>query len=123
MRVRGCYNRSRMRNGLVIFLTGVFVSAAFGGQIILPSNALERDAPVRTRLPPALTPAATHVLHVDVADPSGKPVAQYSGNLLAPSGRAFWNLPIAFNDHEGRWAVRVKDVLTGVVRTATVEVF
>jgi hypothetical protein len=70
-----------------------------------------------------MNPAATQVLHVDVADPSGKTMGHYSGNLLAPSGRAFWNLPIAFNDPKGRWTVRVKDVLTGIVRTASVEVF
>lgn len=69
------------------------------------------------------SPAAVHVFHVDVVDPAGKTVPQYSGNLLAPHGRADKLLPFAFNDLAGSWQVRVKDLLTGQSKTATVEVF
>ncbi len=69
------------------------------------------------------TPAATHVLHVEVLDPARKTVAHYSGNLLAPSGRALKILPLATNDSPGSWTVRVKDLLSGQERSAEVEVF
>ncbi len=71
----------------------------------------------------ATTPAAMHVLHIDVDDPSGKPVPHYSGNLLAPHGRAAWTLPIAWNDPAGAWRVRVKDLLTGQARDARIDIY
>jgi hypothetical protein len=69
------------------------------------------------------TPAGMHVLHVDVTGPDGRELACYSGNLRAPHGLAEWPLPIALNDAEGKWSVRVKDMLTGQSRSATVEVY
>jgi hypothetical protein len=60
---------------------------------------------------------------VEVADPSGKVLPQYSGNLLAPEGRAAKSLPLAQNDPAGRWEVRVKDLLSGETRTSAVEVY
>ncbi len=60
---------------------------------------------------------------VDVTDPAGKLVPYYSGNVLAPAGRASRLLPIAVNDPAGKWQVRVRDVLSGQQQTATVEVF
>lgn len=69
------------------------------------------------------TAADTHVLHVEISDPSGKLMAYYSGNLLAPQGHAMWRLPLALNDPVGNWTVHVKDLLTGESRSATVEVF
>lgn len=68
------------------------------------------------------TPAAMHVIHVDVIDPSGKVVPYYSGNLLAPEGRAVKALPLALNEAGGRWQLRVRDVLTGQSRSADFEV-
>jgi hypothetical protein len=69
------------------------------------------------------TPAQTHVLHVEITDPSGKPVTYYSGNVLAQRGRAVWRLPVAMSDPAGKWNVRVKDLLTGQTHSATIEVF
>jgi Beta-galactosidase len=68
------------------------------------------------------TAARTHVLHIEIATASGNPVACYSGNVLAPLGRAVWRLPLAWNDPPGKWSVRVRDVLSGQVRVAAVEV-
>jgi hypothetical protein len=67
--------------------------------------------------------AATHILHVEVTDPASHSVPFYSGNLRAPSGRAVWTIPVAHNDATGRWAVQVKDLLTGQTRTAAFEIF
>ena len=71
----------------------------------------------------ATTPAANHVLHIDVVNPSGKAVSYYSGNLLAPEGRAGKLIPIAANDPAGRWEIHVKDLLTGQSKTSSIEVF
>lgn len=68
------------------------------------------------------TPAATHLFHVEVLDPSGKPVAHYSGNVLAPGGHAEKFLPVAGNDASGGWTVRVRDLLSGQEQTAAIEV-
>ncbi|HMJ61658.1 MAG TPA: hypothetical protein VK493_07830, partial [Bryobacteraceae bacterium] len=69
-----------------------------------------------------ITPAAVHVLHVDVRDPADHLVRCYSGNSLAPGGRTAWELPIAYNDATGTWNVRVHDLLSGSVQTAAIEV-
>jgi hypothetical protein len=66
--------------------------------------------------------AAVHVFHVDVVDPSGTIVPHYSGNLLAPDGRAATVLPLALNDTPGRWEIRVRDLLSGQLRVATLQV-
>jgi len=69
------------------------------------------------------TPAANHVLHVDVVNPSGETIRYYGRNLLAPEGRAVQRIPIACNDPAGQWEVRVKDLLTAQTKTSTFEVF
>src|SRR5206468_6425549 len=71
----------------------------------------------------AQSPAANHVVHIDVVNPSGQIAGYYSGNLLAPQGRAAKLIPIAVNDPGGRWEIRVKDLLTGQSKTAGLEVF
>jgi len=70
-----------------------------------------------------VSPAAMHVFHLDVVDPSGKIVPQYSGNILAPAGHSAGLLPLALNDPAGKWEVRVKDLLSGQSQAAMVEVF
>ena len=67
--------------------------------------------------------AATHVFHVEVLDPAGKIVPQYSGNILAPRGQVDKLLPLAFNDPAGNWQVRVKDLLSGQMKAVPLEVF
>jgi hypothetical protein len=66
--------------------------------------------------------AAVHVFHVDVVDPAGTIVSHYSGNLLAPDGRAATVLPLALNDRTGRWEIRVRDLLSGQLKVATLQV-
>jgi hypothetical protein len=68
------------------------------------------------------SPAALHVFHVDVVDPSGTIVPHYSGNIAAPNGRATLVLPLALNDKAGMWEIRVKDLLSGHARASTIEV-
>jgi hypothetical protein len=71
----------------------------------------------------AETPAEQHVLHVDVRNPGGQTVSYYSGNLLAPGGRAGKLIPLAANDPEGPWEIAVKDLLTGQSKTSLIEVY
>jgi len=71
----------------------------------------------------AATPAANHVFHVEVVNPSGQTVGYYSGNVLAPEGHAAKVVPLAVNDPAGRWEIRVRDMLSGQFKTAVVEVF
>ena len=68
------------------------------------------------------SPAAVHVFHLDIVDPSGSIVAYYSGNLTAPQGRATATLPLAVNDKPGNWEIRVKDLLSGQTHASTVAV-
>jgi hypothetical protein len=69
------------------------------------------------------TPAAMHVLHIEVTDPTGQTVRHYSGNLRAPRGHAVWEVPIAHNDATGTWHVRAHDLLSGQTKSAGIEVF
>ena len=57
-----------------------------------------------------------------VVDPSGTVVPHYSGNILAPKGRATASLPLALNDKAGKWEVRVRDLLSGQSRVSSLEV-
>ena len=68
------------------------------------------------------SPAATHILHLDVIDPAGKMVDYYSGNIIASGGRAAKLIPIALNDARGTWTVRAKDVMSGQTKMVTIEV-
>jgi hypothetical protein len=68
------------------------------------------------------SPAATHIFHLDVIDPAGKTVDYYSGNIIAPQGRAAKLLPVACNDARGKWTLRVHDLLSGQIGTIAMEV-
>jgi hypothetical protein len=69
------------------------------------------------------SPAAVHILHVDVTDPAGQLVRHYSGNVRAPLGHAMWELPLAHNDATGMWHLRAHDLLSGQTKTVNIEVF
>ena len=97
----------------------------------IPLPALALSAPSRLRRGQSgqvglsfsgSTPAAAHVFHMDVVDPAGKIVPHYSGNVLAPGGRADRLLPLALSDQVGNWTIRVKDLLTGQTQTKSIEV-
>jgi hypothetical protein len=69
------------------------------------------------------SPAAVHVFHVEVTDPSGKLRHEYSGNLPAPLGRTSKALASALNDAAGKWTIRVRDALSGQQRSAEIEFY
>lgn len=69
-------------------------------------------------------PRARHVIHVELADPSGKYVPHYAQNVaLAPTAAAASiAIPLALNDPAGRWRLTARDVATGTTASATVGV-
>jgi hypothetical protein len=68
------------------------------------------------------SPAAFHVFQVEVTDPAGRPVRQYSGNVIAEGETATHPLPLALNDQVGIWRIRVTDALSGQAVEATIDV-
>jgi hypothetical protein len=88
-------------------------------------------APARLRLgdtgtiriaPAGPSPAAFHVFHVEVTDPAGRLVRQYSGNVIADGETATHPLPLALNDQIGTWRIRVTDASSGQTVESAVEV-
>ncbi|MFH0962681.1 MAG: alpha-amylase family protein [Planctomycetota bacterium] len=63
----------------------------------------------------------THVFHIEVFDPEGKPIEAYAQNVVAPAGRCEVVIPFALDDKPGDWTIRATDVLTGVAGNATVK--
>jgi hypothetical protein len=90
-------------------------------EISVPSEAAAGIVvPVALRLPQTLS--AFQVYHVDVLDPSGKRLLQYSGNVIARGESAVKLIPLAKNDAPGAWTIRVQDMLTGNIETRTLNV-
>ncbi|HEV2099453.1 MAG TPA: beta-galactosidase [Stellaceae bacterium] len=92
-----------------------------------PLGALSIAGPSRGRAgrtatflisPDGASAAATDVIHVEIADPAGKVVPYYSGNLLARGGAVPYPLPLAVNDKPGTWTIRARDRLGGADATA-----
>jgi hypothetical protein len=73
-------------------------------------------------VPGGAADGALHVIHVEVMDPAGNPVAPYSGNILARRGGVSRLLPFALNDPPGTWHIRATDMLSGETTTAAIEV-
>jgi hypothetical protein len=67
--------------------------------------------------------AAKHVIRIDVADPGGKAVPQYSGNVIAVAGPTMRLLPFAANDTAGVWEIRAHDLLSGQTKTVQIELY
>jgi hypothetical protein len=68
------------------------------------------------------SPAALHVVHLELFDPAGRLVRHYSANLFARGTAAAHRLPLALNDAVGAWRVRATDVLGGRSVEAAIEV-
>jgi len=65
---------------------------------------------------------AMHVVHLDAVPPSGRIVAEDSENLLIPDGAASKPLRLPASAETGSWKIRVTDVLSGQMATATLQV-
>jgi hypothetical protein len=71
---------------------------------------------------PGKSPAARHVLRLEVIDPAGKVIPHYSGNVLFGGKAVSRALPLALNDSPGAWRIRVTDVLGGGTAEAALTV-
>jgi len=59
------------------------------------------------------------VFRIEVYNPRGEFVEYYSGNYIAVEGNAEIVIPLAINDPEGSWKIRVKDIETGAKAETT----
>lgn len=103
---------------------------------VIVATAPSRFPAVRLTIPPTATrgamlaigvasertPAATHVVHIDVMGPEGKLLPHYSGNVLGISGYASKSIPLAVNDPAGKWTIQIRDLLSGHTETRQVMV-
>ena len=89
--------------------------------VLAPATA-KRGSLVEFGLSAGATPAENHVFHVDVYNPEGLRLAQYTENLIAPAGHARKLLPLAVNDPAGSWKIRIRDSFTGETRELTLVV-
>ncbi len=83
--------------------------------VFAPSEA-KRGSLVEFGIGAGATPAGNHIFHVDVFDPQGTLKPHYTGNVIAPGGHARKLLPLAVNDPEGKWRIRIRDCFTGETR-------
>lgn len=60
--------------------------------------------------------ADDHVLRIDLYDPAGEWRREYSQNVVSTGGRYESKIPIALNDKEGEWVLRIRDVISGITR-------
>lgn len=63
---------------------------------------------------------ADDVVHVEVSDPTGRPVPAYSANLRAADGSVSFDLPFADSDAAGDWTITATDLASGMSATARV---
>jgi hypothetical protein len=72
------------------------------------------------------SPAAAHVLRVELLDPDGAARPDRGWNPVlrgaAPAGMLDWTLPAAAADRPGRWTLRVTDLLGGARVEQAIEV-
>lgn len=70
----------------------------------------------------ASAPPGRHVFRVELVAPDGSIPAAYARTLAADAGVLQDQLPLADNDPPGRWTLRVREVLTGVMGQAVLGV-
>ena len=70
---------------------------------------------------PSKGSAATHVFHVSVVDPSGRPRPEYARNVKAHKGHLAMTLRLALSDPAGFWKLTARDAASGHVGHAAFE--
>ncbi len=77
---------------------------------------LDLDEKLTLRLTDAAgAPVDRSVARLEVFDPAGRLVRHYSGNVTIVDGQASWKIPWALNDAPGRWRLRARDVVSGLI--------
>jgi hypothetical protein len=103
----------------------VHVYALLPGPVKVSLTAAERVSMgerVRVQVKVEANWAGKHVLHLEVKDPTGRPVPHYAQNILVTGNRAETVLPLAWNELPGGWTLRVRDVATGASASQKLEV-
>lgn len=90
-------------------------------KVQMPGQA-KRGSIVEIGLQAAPTPAKTQVFHVEVRNPQGRRMPDYSGNVIVDSGAGVKRIPLALNDATGRWQITVHDLLSGQTITRGLDV-
>jgi hypothetical protein len=81
---------------------------------------LEMDAALNLRLSDADgKPVDRSVVHVEVFDPEGRLVREYSGNADMVDGAGRFEIPFALSDVRGPWRIRARDVISGLTAERT----
>lgn len=63
----------------------------------------------------------THVIHVEITDPTGRLRREYTRNILARQGRFKERFFVGYNAAAGQWTISARDTATGVTRLVTAE--
>jgi len=90
-----------------------------------PDNAEHRRVAIvlegRIVPPDGKSSPVSHAFHVEVRDPGGRERRELSRNILARNGRFRERFFAGHNAAAGRWTIRVRDVASGTVRSASAE--
>ncbi len=88
--------------------TGIQATASFTDESLTVRASLSSDAE-----------PSDHIFHISVtrAD-EAEPFRCYTRSVTASCGRAEITIPLALNDPEGEWTVKVRDVATGLATIA-----
>jgi len=60
-----------------------------------------------------------HVIRRTLVAPDGGEVTYYSENQVAEKGKLEGGIPLAFNERQGKWKIKFKDIASGVEATKT----
>jgi len=63
-----------------------------------------------------------HIVHVDLRPVGGAALPYYAQNVICPGGVGETYIPLCLNEADGYYEVVARDVLTGTLKTATVEI-
>ncbi|MGB9641789.1 MAG: beta-galactosidase [Candidatus Ratteibacteria bacterium] len=58
----------------------------------------------------------THIFHVNVVSPEGKEIKYYEENLKGEKGKAKGSINFALNEKQGKYTLRVKEIVSGITR-------
>ncbi len=98
----------------------VFSDEVIGGVSIRVDDAGKLGKPVNYTL--SLPDGGDTVANILVVDPEGAAKPWHSANLRLSDGRASGSFVPALNAPEGTWTIRARDIVTGAMAKATVQV-
>ena len=64
----------------------------------------------------------THIFHISVISPEGKEIKHYAENLKGDKGKAKGSVHFALNEKQGKYVLRVKEIVSGITRDFPFEI-